>query len=229
MAKPVRQDVPTLHPVAPTLHGERIVEDVVIGIMLVESTSLLRGALAAVLSAEGDLDVVAELGRIEEAVAVARAVKPDVAVIGVDLLDDARMNTLHDLHRMAPQCAVIVLIDTDVPGAVRLEREPYVRGFIGRDTAPDQLADFIRRAATGERVIDPTLAVAAWCAPRSPFTAREMEILRVAALGLPSIEIATRLHLSVGTVRNYVSAIMRKTGARNRLEAVRIAQDSGWL
>jgi two-component system response regulator DesR len=219
----------TLHAVASAFHGERLAEEVVIGIMLVESTSLLRGALATVLSAEDDLDVVAELSRIEETVAVARAVQPDVAVVGVDLLDDAGTKALHDLHHAAPECVVIVLMDTDVPGAVRLEREPYVRGFIGRDTAPAELADFIRRAATGERVIDPTLAVAAWCAPRSPFTDREAEILRVAALGLPSIEIANRLHLSVGTVRNYVSAIMRKTGARNRLEAVRIAQDAGWL
>jgi two-component system, NarL family, response regulator DesR len=218
----------TLHPVAP-LHAEQLWGAIVIAIMLVESTSLLRGALAAVLSTEADLDVVAELGRIDKAVPVARAVHPDVVVVGADLLDDDGISTLEELHRDVPTCAVIVLVDTGAPGAVQAEREPYVRGFIGRDTAPNQLADYIRRAAKGERIIDPTLAVAAWCAPRSPFTARELEILRVAALGLPSNEIASRLHLSVGTVRNYVSAIMRKTGARNRLEAIRIAQDAGWL
>src|SRR5438034_966332 len=125
----------TLHPVAP-LHAEQLWGAIVIAIMLVESTSLLRGALAAVLSTEADLDVVAELGRIDKAVPVARAVHPDVVVVGADLLDDDGISTLEELHREVPTCAVIVLVDVGAPGAVRAEREPYVRGFIGRDTAP---------------------------------------------------------------------------------------------
>ena len=200
-----------------------------LAVMLVEPGSLLRGSLATVLSAEADLDVVAELGRLQGALPVARAVHPDVAVIGADLLDDAGMSTLEELHREVPSCAVVVLVDTLVPGAVRAEREPYVRGFIGRDTTPGQLADHIRRAANGERVIDPILAVATLRAPHNPLTPREREVLRLAALGVPSNEIAGHLHLSVGTVRNYLSTIIRKTGARNRLEAVRTAQDAGWL
>src|SRR5439155_24401444 len=153
-----------------------------------------RGSLATVLSAEADLDVIAELGRLQGALPVARAVHPDVAVIGADLLDDAGMSTLEELHREVPSCAVVVLVDTYVPGAVRAEREPYVRGFIGRDTTPGQLADHIRRVANGERVIDPILAVATLRAPHNPLTPREREVLRIAALGVPSNEIASRLH-----------------------------------
>ena len=102
-------------------------------------------------------------------------------------------------------------------------------GLISKDAPPSRLADGIRRVARGERVIDPALAVAALRAPRNPLTMRELEVLRVLAMGLPSAEIAAKLDLRIGTVCNYVSTIIRKTGARNRVEAVRIAGESGWL
>jgi len=124
---------------------------------------------------------------------------------------------------------MLMLLDVEASGAVHGELETRVPGFIGKDTAPAQLAQYIRRVADGERVIDPALAVAAWSVPRNPLTRREREILRVAAEGRTSLEIANQLHLSVGTVRNYLSSVMRRTGARSRLEAIRIATDRGWL
>jgi two-component system, NarL family, response regulator DesR len=201
----------------------------VVRILLVEPMSLLRGALATVLSAEADLDVVGELGRIEEVVPIARTARPDIIVINVDLLANTPGDMADELAKELPDCALVMLVQVDMPRAVWGELETRVDGFIGKDTAPDQLTDYLRRVAGGERVIDPALAVAAWAAPRNPLSKRECEILRVAAQGLTSVEIAYARHLSVGTVRNYLSSIMRKTRARTRLEAVRIASEAGWL
>jgi two-component system response regulator DesR len=198
-------------------------------ILLVQQMNLFRAALAAVLSNEDDLDVVAQLARIKETIPIAQAVKPDVAVIDLDLLANGDLVIAGHLNEALPSCALIVLAGPDMTQTTHEALNKHVRGFVGKDTPPSQLIEWIRQVATGERVIDPTLAVAALSAPRNPLTAREQEVLRVAALGVPSPEIAARLHLSVGTVRNYLSAIMHKTGARNRLEAVRIAEEAGWM
>ena len=195
-------------------------------ILLAQKKSLYRAALATVLSYEEDMQVVAETTRMEEVFSFARAVRPDIAVIDLDLLIDA------DLGRLAeamPDCAILVLAGPSLTEAVHDALDKYVLGFIGTDTAPAQLTDYLRRVAAGERVIDPALAVAALCAPQNPLTERERDVLRIASRGFSSAEIAARLHLSAGTVRNYLSASMRKTGARNRLEAFRIAEASGWL
>jgi two-component system response regulator DesR len=199
-----------------------------VSILLVEPMSLLRGALAAVLSTEG-FKVSEQLARIEEAAPIARRLLPDIAIIGLDLSAERGVAALEQLHREVPACAVVLLVDPDAPGAVRRGLETWVRGFVGKDTPPDQLVGYVRRVAEGERVIDPALAVAAWQAPPNPLNRRECEILRVAAEGRTSAEIANELHLSVGTVRNYLSSIMHKTGARTRLEAFRIASGAGWL
>jgi two-component system, NarL family, response regulator DesR len=199
----------------------------VVRILLVEPMSLLRGALTAFLAGEDDLEIAGELARIEEAVPIARRLRPDVAV--VDLAADSDLDTLDQFRKDLPDCAVLILVDVDAPGAVHGRLMNRVDGFIGKDTPPAQLAQYIRRVASGDRVIDPSLAVAAWSARRNPLRRRECEILRIAAEGRTSQEIARELHLSVGTVRNYLSSIMRKTGARTRLEAIRIAIDSGWL
>jgi two-component system response regulator DesR len=122
-----------------------------------------------------------------------------------------------------------VLAGPGLTEAVHEALDKHVQGFVGTDTAPHQLTEYVRRVAAGERVIDPVLAVAALSAPHNPLTAREREVLRLAGTGSSSAEIAARLHLSAGTVRNYLSAIMHKTGARNRLEAFRIAEEAGWL
>lgn len=196
-------------------------------VLLVEPMSLLRGALTAFLAGENDLEIVGELTRIEEAVPIARRLRPDVAV--VDLGADGNVDALDHFRKELPECAVLILVDADAPGAVHGGLMSRVDGFIGKDAPPAQLTQYIRRAAGGERVIDPSLAVMAWFARRNPLSARECEILRIAAEGRTSQEIARELHLSVGTVRNYLSSIMRKTEARTRLEAIRIAMDSGWL
>jgi two-component system response regulator DesR len=198
-------------------------------ILLAQKTSLFRAALAAVLSYEDDLDVVAETARIEEVVSFARVVRPDVAVIDLDLLTDGNLEVAAQLNEVAPRCAILVLAGPTLPETVHEALDKYVHGFVGTDTAPGQLTDYLRRVAAGERVIDPMLAVAALSAPRNPLTARERDVLRSAGSGHSSAQIAGQLHLSVGTVRNYLSAIMHKTGARNRLEAFRIAEEAGWL
>jgi two-component system, NarL family, response regulator DesR len=202
----------------------------VIRILLVEETSLWRGALAAILSREDDLDVVAEVARIDEAMAIAEVVLPDVVVIDIGpLADGGDLAGTHEISKVVPDTPILVLADPAVSGAMREMLGPHVRGLFSKDGGPYALVRCLRQVARGERVIDPTLAVAALCAPANPFTAREREILRVATSGVPSVEIANRLHLSVGTVRNYLSMIMRKTGGRNRMEAVRLAEEAGWL
>lgn len=201
----------------------------VVRVLLIERMNLLRGALALVLSAEGDLDVSAAVADIAEAVPIAKAVRPDVAVVDIDLLPGCGSAGVQQLADALPGCPTLVLADLGSPHHLRIALATQVDGLVSKDALPGRLADCIRRVARGERVIDPTLAVAALRAPRNPFTAREREVLVILALGLPSAEIAARLNLQIGTVGNYVSTIMRKTGARNRLEAVRIAEDSGWI
>lgn len=199
-----------------------------VSILLVEPMSLLRGALATVLAAEG-FKISEQLARVEEAAPIARRLLPDLAIVGLDLTSERGVAALEQLHLELPDCAVVVLVDVHAPGALRGGRQAWVRGFVGKDTPPDRLVEYVRRVAAGERVIDPALAVAAWQARPNPLSRRECEVLRVAAQGHTSQEIANELHLSVGTVRNYLSSIMRKTGARTRLEAFRIAAQAGWL
>ena len=200
-----------------------------IRILLVEPMNLLRGALAARLSLEEDFDVVAEVGGLDKALTMARAVPPDVAVINVALLADDGLRTVARLNVELPGCAVLVLAGVDAPGRLSQALDGHVRGVVDTQAAPCELVCSIRQVAKGERVIDARLAVAVLAAPRNPLSPRELDVLRVAASGVPSHEVAAKLHLTVGTVRNYISAILRKTGARNRLEAVRLAEDAGWL
>jgi two-component system, NarL family, response regulator DesR len=200
----------------------------VVSILLVEPMSLLRGALVTVLSAEG-FKISEQLARVEEAASIARRLLPDIAIVGLDLASERDVAALEQLHLELPSCAIVLLLDVNAPGAIRGGLETWVRGFVGKDTAPDRLVEYVRRVVAGERVIDPALAVAAWQARPNPLSRREREVLRVAAEGRTSQEIAGELHLSVGTVRNYLSSIMRKTGARTRLEAYRIAAQAGWL
>ncbi|SNY64066.1 response regulator transcription factor [Paractinoplanes atraurantiacus] len=200
-----------------------------IRILLVEPMNLLRGALAATLSLEEDFAVVAELGGLEGAPDMARAVRPDVIVVNVGLLAGDGLRLLGRLGAEQPHCAVLVLAGPDAPGRLNRALDAHVRGVVGTQAAPCELVRDIRRAARGERVIDAGLAVAMVAAPRSPLSARERDVLSVAASGVPSREVAARLHLAAGTVRNHISVILRKTGARNRLEAVRLAESSGWL
>ena len=200
-----------------------------IRILLVEPMNLLRGALAATLSLEEDLVVVADLGALDQAPDMARAVRPDVAVVNIALLAGAGLATIARLTADNPHCATLMLAGPDEPARLNRALDLRVDGVVGTQAAPCELVRGIRRVVRGERVIDASLAVAMVAAPRSPLSPRELDVLSVAASGVPSTEVAAELHLSAGTVRNYISAILRKTGARNRLEAVRLAEGAGWF
>jgi two-component system response regulator DesR len=214
----------------PAYRYERLPESTVIRILLVEETGLWRKALATFLSAQDDFDVVAELAHARDAVSLAVTARPDVVMVDIGpLTEDEQAAVGREIARFPLDCAVVLLADPALPAAVRGLLGPHISGLFSKDSGPDALARCIRRTAAGERVIDPTLAVGALCGPANPLTAREREVLRVAASGVPSREIAACLHLSVGTVRNYLSVIMQKVGGRNRMEACRAAESAGWL
>lgn len=200
-----------------------------IRIVIVEEMGLLRGALRAVLSSEEDLDVVADLHEAGELVAVARARRPDVVVVDLELPGADMLAVVARLAEAAPGSAVLALSTQLTPEALQRAIRAGARGFVDKNLPPAELARLVRAVAVGERVFDPVAAVAALNPPESPLTDRELEVLRIVAEGLPLKEIARRLFLAHGTVRNHLSVIMRKTGARNRLEAVRQAQRAGWL
>ena len=201
----------------------------VIRVLIAEDMHLIRGALVALLSLEDDMEVVAELERGDEIVAIAERVRPDVAVVDIDLPGLDGLTAAERLHAVLPECRTLVLTGLSQPGNLLRALKAHVRGFIVKDAPADSLADGIRRVAAGQRVIDPGLVAAALETGASPLTGRESDVLRAAQDGISTGEIATRLSLSPATVRNYLSNAITKTGARNRIDAIRIARDAGWL
>jgi two-component system response regulator DesR len=201
----------------------------VIRVLIAEDMHLIRGALVALLSLEDDIEVVAELERGDEIVATAERVRPDVAVVDIDLPGLDGLTAAERLHAVLPECRTLVLTGLSQPGNLLRALKAHVRGFIVKDAPADSLADGIRRVAAGQRVIDPGLVAAALETGASPLTGRESDVLRAAQDGISTGEIATRLSLSPATVRNYLSNAITKTGARNRIDAIRIARDAGWL
>jgi len=200
----------------------------VIRILLGHDGALLRGALAALISAEPDLEVVAELARTGDVPAAIARERPHVAILDYLLPGDA---TVSELCRTLPDCAVLVVLDPQLSaGAGRslAQLAPRV-GLIGTEASPAELVESVRQIARGEPVLDPALAVAALMAGDNPLTERECEVLRRVMDGAPAKEIAKKLELNVGTVRNYLSRILAKTGARTHVDAVRIAQEAGWI
>lgn len=203
-----------------------------IRVLLGQKGTLLRGALAAVLSREPDLEVVAELDRGDEVIAAAKRERPHVAVLDHTLPSTVAVPELCQALRQAvPACGVLIMLDRSSFAGVDLalaRLAPRV-GLIATAASPGELIQGIRQIARGEPVFDAELAVAALNAPDNPLTEREREVLRLAGDGAPSKEIAKRLYLSTGTVRNYLSRSVAKTGARTRIEAVRIAENAGWI
>ena len=197
--------------------------------MLVEEVGLLRGALQAVLGDEHGIDVVAALGEGDKVLAIAAELCPDVLVMDLDLVHADALEVIEQVAVAVPDCAVIALTAQQTPAILNRALRANVRGFLGKELALPEFVRQIRAVAAGERVIDTTTALAALRAANNPLTARERDVLRAAADGLSTKQIASRLYLTEGTVRNYLSAIQRKTGAANRVEAVAIARDSGWL
>jgi two-component system response regulator DesR len=204
----------------------------VIRVLLGQRGRLVRGALAAVMAAEDDLEVVAELSRADEVLPIARRDHPHVAVLDIALPGPVTVADLcPTLCTALPACGVLILLDHQVGVGVgrSLARLAPRVGFISAETSPDDLVESVRQLARGEPVLDAEVAVAALTAGDNPLTERECEVLKMALDGAPAKEIAQRLYLSSGTVRNYLSRILAKTGARTRIEAIRIARDAGWI
>jgi two-component system, NarL family, response regulator DesR len=200
-----------------------------IRLLLADDQGLIRGALAALLALEDDFEVVATVGRGDEVVAAAKAHDADVALLDIEMPGIDGLAAAGVLAQEVPQCRSLILTTFGRPGYLRRAMESGASGFVVKDAPPEQLADAIRRVAAGERVVDPVLAAATLATGESPLTARERDVLIAARPGITVSEIAKRLFLSEGTVRNYLSAAMAKVGARNRAEAVRTADERGWL
>ena len=200
-----------------------------IKVLIAEDMHLIRGALVALISLEEDMEVVAELDRGDGIVEAALAAQPDVAVLDIDLPGLDGLTAAGRLHEQLPDCKALILTGLSQPGHLLRALQVHVRGFIVKDAPATTLADGIRRVAAGERVIDPDLVVAALETGVSPLTARETDVLRAAEDGRATAEIATTLSLSPATVRNYLSNAITKVGARNRIDAIRIARNAGWI
>jgi two-component system, NarL family, response regulator DesR len=202
---------------------------VTVRIMIAEDQTMVRQALVALLELEPDIQVVAEAADGDEALAMAGKHNPDVAVLDIEMPGPNGIEVASQLGRSGFGCKVIIVTTFDRPGYLRAAMTAGASGFLLKDAPAAALAAAIRRVAAGERVVDPSLAAAALAQGDSPLTDREAEVLAAAASHDAVADVAARLHLSPGTVRNHLSAAIQKLGARNRAEAVQIAQRKGWL
>ena len=200
-----------------------------IRVLIAEDMHMIRGALVALLSLEDDMQVVAELERGDQIVPAALETQPNVAVIDIDLPGLDGLTAAEQLYQRLPECRTLVLTGLSQPGNLLRALKVHVRGFIVKDAPAETLANGVRRVAKGERVIDPELVAAALETGSTPLTPRETDVLRAAEHGIPTDQIAARLSLSPATVRNYLSNAISKVGGRNRIDAIRIARDAGWL
>jgi two-component system response regulator DesR len=203
--------------------------DLPIRVLLADDQSLVRGALAALLGLEPDLRVVAEVGRGDEVVDAARRARPDVVLMDVDMPGLDGIAATAAVRSAVPSCRVLVVTTFGRPGYLQRAMAAGATGFVVKDTPARQLADAVRRTHQGLRVVDPTLAAETLERGASPLSARENEVLSTSRAGGTVADIAAHLHLSEGTVRNHLSSAIGKTGARTRAEAVRIADENGWL
>jgi two-component system response regulator DesR len=200
-----------------------------IRILVAEEMPLLRGGLVALLSHEADFDVVAEVERGEQIVPAALSGLPDVALVDGHLPGTDGFTAARQLADRIPRCHTLIMAANPRAGDLRRAVAARAYGLILHETPPKNIANAIRQVARGQRVVDPDLAFAALDVPETPLTPRELEVLRMAAQGAPPDDIADDLCLTVGTVRNHLTRIVNKTGARNRVDAVRIADEEGWL
>ncbi|MFJ1745235.1 response regulator [Streptomyces sp. NPDC088116] len=198
-------------------------------VLLAEDQSMVREALAALLGLEPDIEVVAQVARGDEVLAAARAHDVDVALLDIEMPGMTGIDAAAALRAALPDVKVVVLTTFGRPGYLRRAMESGADAFLVKDAPAAQLAEAVRKVLDGERVIDPTLAAAALANGANPLTDREREILRAAADGSTNAELASALHLSQGTVRNYLSTAIQKLTARNRAEAVLMAREKGWL
>ena len=200
-----------------------------IRLLLADDQALVRGAMASLLGLEPDLEVVGEVGRGDEVVRAARDCRPDVALLDVEMPGLDGIAATRALRAAVPACRVLVVTTFGRPGYLRGALEAGASGFVVKDTPTRQLADMVRRVHAGLRVVDPALAAESLATGTSPLTERESQVLRVARDGGTVADLAAELSLSEGTVRNHLSSAIGKTGARTRAEAVRLADEAGWL
>lgn len=200
-----------------------------IRVLLADDQALVRGALAALLDLETDLDVVAQVGRGDEVLEAARSSQAEVCLLDIEMPGLTGLEVAEQLRTELPQVRTLIVTTFGRPGYVRRALDAGAAGFLIKDTPARELADAVRRVHAGLRVVDPSLAMESLMAGPSPLTAREAEILLLAIDGSPVAVIAARAHLSLGTVRNHLSAAIGKTGASTRAEAARVAQTNGWI
>jgi two-component system, NarL family, response regulator DesR len=198
-------------------------------ILLAEDVAMVRGALVALIELEPDLKVVASLENGADIMPTALECRPDVAIIDIDLPGLDGLTAAEQLHEALPSCKTLILTNLGRAGTLRRALAAHVSGYMLKDAPPDQLAKAIRNIAAGTRVIDPQLALSAWDGKPNPLSPREHAVLRLVAEGAEPTEIAKAMHLSVGTVRNYLTTIVSKLHARNRVDAIKTAYDEGWL
>ncbi|MGH3468026.1 MAG: response regulator transcription factor [Thermocrispum sp.] len=200
-----------------------------IKVLLAEDMHMVRGALVALLNLEPDIEVVAQVESGNHILPAVAAKQPDIAVIDIDLPDKDGLTAAAEIYASPHSCRTLILTSLNRPGAVRRALDAKVNGFMLKDAPADRLANAVRQIAAGRRVIDSDLALTAWDSMECPLTQRELEILRLVSRGADVTEIAAHLFLSAGTVRNYLTSAVTKLNARNRLDAIRLAQESGWL
>jgi two-component system, NarL family, response regulator DesR len=200
-----------------------------IRVLLAEDQTMVREALASLLALEDDIEVVAQVGRGDEVLGAARAERPDVALLDIEMPGATGLDAAGLLRSELPATRVVILTTFSRPGYLRRAMEQGAAGFLLKDAPASELAAALRRVVAGERIVDPGLAAAALVEGESPLTAREHEVLDAARRYGTVAELAAALHLSPGTTRNHLSAIMGKLGAHSRIEAIRVAEEKGWL
>ncbi len=200
-----------------------------IRILLADDQALVRGALAALLDLETDIDVVAQVGRGDEVVAAARTSQAEVCLLDIEMPGLSGLEVAEQLRSELPAVRSLIVTTFGRPGYVRRALDAGAAGFLIKDTPARELADAVRRVHAGLRVVDPDLAAESLMSGPSPLTPREAEILSLALDGSPVAVIAARARLSVGTTRNHLSAAIGKTSASTRAEAARLAQSNGWI
>lgn len=200
-----------------------------IRVLLAEDQAMVRGALAALLSREKDIEIIAEVGRGDMVVEAARVARPDVALLDIEMPGGDGLAAAQALRATLPSCRVVILTTFGRSGYLRRAMDSGAVGFLLKDAPASELASALRRVMNGERVVDPELALLALSEGNNPLTPREREVLAAALPGISHAEIAARLFVSEGTVRNHLSAAIQKLGAHNRMEAARLAEQKGWL
>jgi two-component system, NarL family, response regulator DesR len=198
-------------------------------VLLAEDQAMVRGALSALLSLEEDIEIVAEASRGDEVLSAALDTLPDVALLDIEMPGGDGLEAAAVLYERLPSCRVVILTTFGRAGYLRRAMESGAVGFLLKDAPASELAKAIHRVMNGERVVDPALAAAALSEGDNPLTERECEVLAASANGATIEDIASKLYLSEGTVRNYLSTAIKKLGSRNRIEAARLAERKGWL